>query len=845
MTMIKRLTALALALVLLAGAALADDGYASFYTYPEQTFSGYLGEMPTHPMRYVNQFFYADGTYTPTGQRLKKWLDMSPREDRSGSGYLMLEQQYEHQTSFGQTIGHYVRWLLDRGAETVSSVGLNLVKSAADQAIYTTRFGKAGASALPYYEMLRQSYTAYLTNLERRMSDADLGIKLLGDMLSPAYAALADAMKAPELPDRVLVTTNPSGYTQGDEVILHITDVARNPRLNDLPITTQLTAVEKLPDGSWGEAFTFTLDDVAMETLNGHKVILDVEELPKVKREVLRGGVLEDVGEELITATGDFDAGFWYRRLDPLTFDYYKQKLLKSQRYQKLHPNDKRVVDNALANREEILKKPDRSPMNRMLDRVGVIVDIASAAESWHSYFTRKEALTLQELNCLQVIAGATQEQLEQLTDWAEAVWADPNLKDKDKERIGGALAALMVEVAATGDEMLNALAENNAQLATFSDKADAFNSTFEAIVSLTGLSKIDPMAASGGLGAAVIGAQVVDLFITLIGGEEYFDAYDRVTSLYDLQASLTERVLANLNTYALHRSDELARAIINDLNLIREMKLVGEEVVMMYYLSDFCSDLGLNDAPTMFAVLMEEVLNAPSTHELDAKGSCRMIYGAYQREAFVDKSTIGLTYDPDTVNFSNLKLDVYPSAPFSAAGDVVNAVALADRVLGYYRMDGEPVAINGMTLEPLPQVYANKVDALPDTYQNILGATVPFGKTDVQISGAVYKGILSEDTAWRGGQTPVIDNMNSVFVEPVYLYQKGATTAVFTQNEWEAYQTVENQVEWLLQSYDGSDPEDHQNEERLMWGRLTNHYIESFKMYDPNADYPINPMVK
>ena len=72
--MIKRLTALALALVLLAGAALADDGYASFYTYPEQTFTGYLGEMPTHPMRYVNQFFYADGTYTPMGQRLKKWL---------------------------------------------------------------------------------------------------------------------------------------------------------------------------------------------------------------------------------------------------------------------------------------------------------------------------------------------------------------------------------------------------------------------------------------------------------------------------------------------------------------------------------------------------------------------------------------------------------------------------------------------------------------------------------------------------------------------------------------------------------------------------------------------------
>lgn len=844
--MIRKLTALVLCLVLLAGSALADVNRTVLYTYPTVSFTGYLGEMPTHPMRYVNQFFYADGTYTPMGERLLKWLDMSPREDRSGSGYLMLEQQYEHQTSFGQTIGHYVRWLLDRGAETVSSVGLNLVKSAADQALYTTRFGKAGASALPYYEMLRQSYTAYLTNLERRMSDADLGIKLLGDMLSPAYAALADAMKEPELPDRVLVTTNPSGYTQGDEVILHITDVTRNPRLNDLPITTQLTAVEKLPDGSWGETFTFTLDDVAMETLNGHKVILDVEELPKVKREVLRGGVLEDVGEELITATGDFDAGFWYRRLDPLTFDYYKQELLKSQRYQKLHPNDKRVVDNALANREEILKKPDRSPMNRMLDRVGVIVDIASAVESWHSYFTRKEALTLQELNCLQVIAGATQEQLEQLTDWAEAVWADPNLKDKDKERIGGALAALMVEVAATGDEMLNALAENNAQLATFSDKADAFNSTFEAIVSLTGLSKIDPMAASGGLGAAVIGAQVVDLFITLIGGEEYFDAYDRVTSLYDLQASLTGRVLANLNTYALHRSDELARAIINDLNLIREMKLVGEEVVMMYYLSDFCSDLGLNDAPTMFAVLMEEVLNAPSTHELDAKGSCRMIWGAYERQAYVDQSIVGLTYSlaESSTPLANPRLDSYPSVSFTAAGDVASAVALQDKLLGYYRMGEESINYRGIQLAELPGSYADGLSGLPEKYVNFPGEQVPFGK--MTLAGNVrYYGIQEEDPAWREGKLPVIDNMNSVFVEPVYLYQKGATTVVFTENEWEAYQTVENQVEQLLQSYNGSDPEDHQNEERLMWGRLTNHYIESFKMYDPNADYPINPMVK
>ena len=355
--MIRKLTAIVLCLVLLAGSALADVNRTVLYTYPSVSFIGYLGEMPTHPMRYVNQFFYADGTYTPMGQRLKKWLDMSPREDRSGSGYLMLEQQYEHQTSFGQTIGHYVRWLLDRGAETVSSVGLNLVKNVADHVLYTTKFGKAGAYALHYYEMLRKSYDAYVTNLERQMKEADLGLNVLGEVLSPAYTALAEAMKEPEIPDRVLVTTDAGAYAQGDEVILHITDVSREHMMNDLPIATRMTAVEALPDGSLGETFHLTLDDVAMQTLDGHKVIMDVSRLDKVKRDVLRNGVMQDVGEELITATGDFDEGFWYRRLDLETFRYYKQRLLKSKRYQNLPGNKKYALDKVLADREEILKK--------------------------------------------------------------------------------------------------------------------------------------------------------------------------------------------------------------------------------------------------------------------------------------------------------------------------------------------------------------------------------------------------------------------------------------------------------------------------------------------------------
>ncbi|MBQ2701020.1 MAG: hypothetical protein IJF65_07695, partial [Clostridia bacterium] len=539
------------------------------------------------------------------------------------------------------------------------------------------------------------------------------------------------------------------------------------------------------------------------------------------------------------TATGDFDAGFWYRRLDPLTCDYYKQTLLKSERYQNLPANQKKELDEVLAAREEMLQKPDRSPLNKVLDRAGVAMDFMSAVESWHSYFSQKKDLTLQEQAYLQIVTSVTQEHLDLLIAWEERVWEDPNLSAHEKECICGALAALMLEVAATGDETLNALAQNNASLTSFSAKADAAASTTEFIINLLGAAKNDPLAASGGLGAAVIGAQVVDLFITLIGGEEYFDAYEKVRALHDLQASLTTQVLSRLETYRFHRSDALANAIISELNLIKEIKLVGEELVMMYYLSDFCSEFGLENAPTMFAVLMEEVLQAPSSHEMDAKGSCQRMWGVYQREVTLD---VLLGQALNAAQVESDPLGCFPEV--YAAGDTTAMASMTDTLLGYYHMEGQPVTFNGAALEALPQIYESRVGALPEKYLNLPGGKVPFG-TLSQMPGSAYQGVVKEDPSWRQRQLPEIDSLNSVFVEPVYLYQKGSTMAVFSENEWLAYQKVEERVEEMLKRYDGSNPEDHQTEERLMWGRLTNHYIESFKMYDPQGDYPLNPPLK
>ena len=55
-------------------------------------------DFTTAKMRYVERFFNEDWSRNPMGDRLWKWLDMSKVDvsARSNSGYLMLEQEYEH-----------------------------------------------------------------------------------------------------------------------------------------------------------------------------------------------------------------------------------------------------------------------------------------------------------------------------------------------------------------------------------------------------------------------------------------------------------------------------------------------------------------------------------------------------------------------------------------------------------------------------------------------------------------------------------------------------------------------------------------------------------------------------
>lgn len=844
--MIKRIFSILVILSLLLGTAFADSKRNALYTYPSSVFQATTGRIPSHPERYVNQFFRADGSYSAKGEALLTWLDMEkPEGSIINTGYLMLERQYDHQMSTGQSFGHFFRWIMDRGAETVSSFGLNLFKSAVNHSNYKTKFGPSGAYAVPYYEMLKEVYASYTDTLKKRMNAADNSLKILSDIISPVYNSLNLALE--ETVDEILVTSdiNLNYYHMENAISYMVTGVSRNARMEGLPAVTHIEISSYDKNGKLTTS-TMTLDELTAHTIAGKKVILHTSKLSYEQREFLKSSIKADVQETNILK---FDDDYWYRRMTKNEFQSYMENIYKSEAYQKLTDAEKEDFKNTMQAREATLRSDAKAKLGKIADTASIALDLVSAIDGWYNYFSGVHNLTLSQQAYLQSFADVSLDYLVILANWNEAILNDGTLSDTEKEHIRAALIALMNDITESCTGNMEAVVRENVKLGSFSSLTDAVNNTADFIVSVTGLSAVDPLSGLSSLSGAMLVAKVTDIAITFMGGEQYFDAYEKVKTLYTLQASFTKRVTEQLEYYALHRSEALAKEIINGLTMIRTMKLVGEEVVLLYYLSDFAMQRGLDKAPAMYAVLIEEILNASSAYDLDALGAAKKIYGVYARQSGIDETIIGL-HSSGILNeeeYNRNPLSVLPQYHFNTAGDVSSEIRIEDTVLGYYRMTGDPVSIDTVALEALPDVYKSRIGALPAAYKDPPLISVPFGRLSILPGSYTYFGIVNEDATWRSGMLSEKAQGANVFVQNVYLYQKGETQVIFTEKEFDIYVKIENEVEQLLKQYSSGDTQDdyrdHQDEERLMFGRQTRRYIDSIDMYDINAVYPINPV--
>ncbi len=132
-------------------------------------------------MLYVNEFFDENWHYgkSEMGQRLMKWLDMSPRtENRNNSGYLMLEEEIEfREDGLRKACESFVHWTSDvLGA--ISSLGVDiLIKEWSDHEAQK-KFGPEGTKALKYYNMLGSVYNSYAQTLANELQSVARGAYL-------------------------------------------------------------------------------------------------------------------------------------------------------------------------------------------------------------------------------------------------------------------------------------------------------------------------------------------------------------------------------------------------------------------------------------------------------------------------------------------------------------------------------------------------------------------------------------------------------------------------------------------------------------------------------------------
>ena len=163
MHLLRRALCLILVLsMLMPLAVFADDD--PIYTYPSISIETKEG-VTTNEMAYVDQFFNGTGGLNAKGKALKKWLETGvvDEHERLNSGYLMLEQEMEHQSSDRtfRFASHYIK-NIRKFLETTGSLGVNIALSVVEENAYKKKFPNAGKESHIYYTYLYQIYFDYV-----------------------------------------------------------------------------------------------------------------------------------------------------------------------------------------------------------------------------------------------------------------------------------------------------------------------------------------------------------------------------------------------------------------------------------------------------------------------------------------------------------------------------------------------------------------------------------------------------------------------------------------------------------------------------------------------------------
>ncbi len=146
----------------------------------------------TDEERYINHFFTEDfRLHSDEGKKLIRWLDSSEKSDisdRTNSGYLLLDEEMVHQDQFWSKVGAGYIAGAELALDTISNFGLNLLLDLVNHQSWKQVFPENGWYAVPYYQMLSNTYADYMQTVNTLLT----GFEESSELILSAFAGVTE-----------------------------------------------------------------------------------------------------------------------------------------------------------------------------------------------------------------------------------------------------------------------------------------------------------------------------------------------------------------------------------------------------------------------------------------------------------------------------------------------------------------------------------------------------------------------------------------------------------------------------------------------------------------------------
>lgn len=816
----------------------------------ERDFTLRLGKT-TNEMAYVDRFFNHDGSYSDLGEKLKKWLDMTPKEidssDHIRSGYLMLERELDHHNSWNYKLSSGILYAEKFVVDVVSLNALfNEVADWISDSEFENKFPYAKKEAFPYYANIYQVLIDYLVDMQTALDESSAAWDDFSELVDGFLELSPNDFLTDDAPRGIKILCNkiPNrniyiflGHGKGAGKLLNVTQIKDAGNLKVTAYGDGYVDLKKYLSGHInGNKFVVVNMDAMDKTIQNQRLLKEFDESLTSYASGVKG--LEDLQPKHIKG---YIESINYAGLDDAT----------KKRYNDAYEE---VKDNLVSKKWKI-------DIPKYTTAIGYTIDALQITNSIWEYGESIEEMTALQATYLSAISQVSVNYLNMLTQWQNAV-SQSDLDPDEIQAFQEAIAAVTNEgldlYDKTADEVDKLIKEKSKKdgeylagealgdvwkaVLSANMTKDFFNLTSKAVLSVvqkhcphavsfiqTGVQKArTALASAGKLGSAAskvgskvsgflksfnaisLSALVAGIGVDLIG-RPLFDFNTSGTIVYNMKwtlwKTLTEEETGLLPQYAKERTHEKAVEIIYALNAMKSLKNMGEDLVNQLYLYHFYNAIGVDMNGIVNTILWNQIMH-DGIKNLDTEGEFKKVIAVYEKYKVKDTTAFWGERDATTI------LGLFSPSP-------------SDRV--YY---------NNKLLSSFNSIgndYSKKEMKSYEDALDISGHWLTTGIMDTSSAKKIYKTEL-------------------------YIYSDGDNEILITEEEYSDYLRIEGILNQLAKKIDdkndsfsksviisASTPgrfyqkiteEAEQIFFRMEWTYITKKWIEWFKMYDQTYDY-------